>query len=179
MKTEDKLILVIPTLEHKRDAMEYRRECLENDYWVPGGSIHGSGGLNRYENYEEWLDKIEKATKSPTPDWVPISQYFGVYNNKIIGTIQIRHYLNDSLLLHGGHIGYSVRPSERRKGFATKMLALALDECRKLGIDRALITCDKNNIGSAKTIQKNGGILENEITVDDGGILQRYWIDIV
>ena len=176
--TATELSLVIPTLEHRQDAMDYRRECIENDYWSPGGHIHGSGSLNRYESYDEWLGMIEKAAKSPAPDWVPITQYFGICNNKIIGTIQIRHCLNDSLLLHGGHIGYSVRPSERRKGFATKMLALALKECKKLGIGRVLITCDKNNTGSARTIQKNGGILENEIKNDDGGILQRYWIDI-
>jgi len=173
---KDKLILVIPTLEHKNDAMEFRQEWIDKE---PGERIHGSGGFNKYENYNEWLNMIEKTVRNPAPDWVPITQYFGIYNNKIIGTIQIRHYLNDYLLKSGGHIGYGVRPSERRKGYATKMLALALEECKKLKIGRVLITCDKNNIGSARTIQKNGGILENEIIDDDGEILQRYWIDIM
>ena len=89
--------------------------------------------------------------------------------------IDIRHRLNEYLLQFGGNIGYSVRPSQRRKGYATEMLALALEECRKLGIDRALVTCDKTNIGSAKTIQKNGGVLENEVLEGDR-ITQRYWI---
>ena len=89
--------------------------------------------------------------------------------------IDIRHRLNEYLLQFGGNIGYSVRPSQRRKGYATEMLALALEECRKLGLDRALVTCDKTNIGSAKTIQKNGGILENEVLEGDR-ITQRYWI---
>ena len=89
--------------------------------------------------------------------------------------IDIRHRLNEYLLQFGGNIGYSVRPSQRRKGYATEMLALALEECRKLGLDRALVTCDKSNIGSAKTIQKNGGVLENEVLEGDR-ITQRYWI---
>lgn len=91
--------------------------------------------------------------------------------------IDIRHRLNEYLLQFGGNIGYSVRPSQRRKGYATEMLALALEECRKLGIDRALVTCDKTNIGSAKTIQKNGGVLENEVLEGDR-ITQRYWIGL-
>lgn len=93
------------------------------------------------------------------------------------GAINIRHYLNDQLLLNGGHIGDGVRPSERRKGIATKMIALALQECKKMGISRVLMVCDKDNIGSAKSIQKNNGILENEVIVD-GVVEQRYWIDI-
>ena len=79
-------------------------------------------------------------------------------------------------MLNGGHIGDGVRPSERRKGIATQMIALALDECKKLGIDKVLMVCDKNNIGSAKSIINNGGLLENEIEVD-GIVKQRYWIN--
>jgi len=174
---EAKLSLIIPTLERKQAAMEYRREWLDS---VPDGNIHidGSSSFNRYDNYEEWLDKIEKNKYSHTPDWVFATTYFAVYNNKIIGSVNIRHSLNEPLLIRGGHIGYGVRPSERRKGFAAKMLALALEECKKLGIKKVLVTCDKDNIGSARTIQKNGGILENEFTDDAGGIIQRYWIDI-
>ena len=98
--------------------------------------------------------------------------------NIIVGAVNIRHYLNKSLLLNGGHIGDGVRPSERKKGIATKMIALALDECKKLGIERVLMVCDKENVGSAKSIQHNGGILENEIEVD-GIVEQRYWIDLL
>ena len=168
------LTLVIPTLAHKHDAMEFRREWIEKE---PGESIHGSGGFHRYENYEEWLDKIDTRINTP-PELVPGIVYFAVYNNKIVGTIAIRYRLNEKLLKSGGHIGYSIRPSERQKGYATKMLALALDECKKLNIAKVLITCDKDNLGSARTIQKNGGVLENEVIDEDGEILQRYWIDI-
>lgn len=85
--------------------------------------------------------------------------------------------MNEALLLNGGHIGDGVRPSERRKGIATKMISLALDECRKLGIQKVLMVCDKDNVGSAKSIRNIGGILENEIIVD-GVVEQRYWIEL-
>jgi predicted acetyltransferase len=111
---------------------------------------------------------------------VPDSTFFCLdeERNIIVGAVNIRHHLNESLLLNGGHIGDGVRPSERRKGIATKMIALALNECKKLGIERVLMVCDKENVGSAKSIQNNGGILENEIDVD-GVVEQRYWIELV
>lgn len=81
------------------------------------------------------------------------------------------------MLLNGGHIGDGIRPSERKKGYATKMIALALLECKKLGINKVLMVCDKNNIGSAKSIINNGGVLENEVVVQ-GIVNQRYWITL-
>ena len=99
-------------------------------------------------------------------------------DNHLIGMIDIRHRLNDYLLNFGGHIGYSIRKSERRQGYATEMLSLALKECEKLNINKVLVTCDKNNIGSTKTIQKNNGKLENEVSEGDS-ITQRYWIKLV
>ena len=97
--------------------------------------------------------------------------------NIFVGAVNIRYYLNDRLLRSGGHIGDGIRPSERRKGYATAMIGLALNECRKLGIDRVLMCCNKDNIGSAKSIINNGGVLENEIE-EDGKIEQRYWIQL-
>lgn len=79
-------------------------------------------------------------------------------------------------MLNGGHIEDGVRPSERRKGIATQMIGLALDECKKLGIDKVLMVCDSNNIGSAKSIINNGGVIENEIEID-GIVEQRFWIN--
>ena len=95
----------------------------------------------------------------------------------MVGAVNIRHDLNDYLLKYGGHIGDGIRPSERRKGYATEMIRLALEECRKLGLTRVLMTCDKNNIGSAKSIIRNGGILEDEV-LEEGVIKQRYWISL-
>ena len=98
-------------------------------------------------------------------------------NNRILGAVNIRHKLNEKLLQAGGHIGYGIRPSERRKGNASEALSQSLNIARSLGIHSALVVCDKNNVGSAKTIQKNGGVLENEVE-KDGEVMQRYWIDI-
>ena len=170
--------LIFPTSEHKQAALAYRQEWLDAN---PNEKIHGSWGFQnqRYENYELWLSEIENLRTTPMPSInVPASTYFAFVNNKIVGNIQIRHSLNESLLQSGGHIGYGVHPSERRKGYATKMLALALEKCRALGIDKILVTCDKDNIASAKTILKNGGVLENEFTEENGNILQRYWITV-
>lgn len=98
-------------------------------------------------------------------------------SNKVLGAVDIRHKLNENLLYRGGHVGYGIRPSERRKGHATKMLSLALNVCETLAISRVLITCSKNNIASAKTIIKNRGILDSE-EIDNGEAFQRYWINL-
>ena len=133
---------------------------------------------NDYHDFEYYLENLE--TDEPTEEKVPDSVYFllDVERNILLGAVNIRHYLNDHLLQFGGHIGDGVRPSERRKGFATEMIHLSLIECKKLGIQRVLMVCDKTNVGSAKSIVKNGGVLENEIADADGKIHQRYWIDL-
>ena len=115
----------------------------------------------------------------PPQDKVPDSTFFCLEeeSGQMVGAVNIRHRLNDALLLNGGHIGDGVRPSRRREGIATRMIVLALEECRKLGISRVLMVCDKTNIGSAKSIQRNGGVLENEVLVD-GVTEQRYWIQL-
>ena len=95
-----------------------------------------------------------------------------------MGAVNIRHYLTEELLRSGGHLADGVRPSERRKGIATAMIGLALEECRRLGIHRVLMTCDKDNIGSAKSIRNNGGVLENELINEEEVWEQRYWIDL-
>lgn len=98
-------------------------------------------------------------------------------NKRILGAINIRYSLNDYLFNYGGHIGYGIRPCERQKGYAGKMLKMALDICKEKGMDKVLITCDKSNIASSKTMLKNGALLENEVQEDDK-IVQRYWITL-
>lgn len=132
---------------------------------------------NDYHDFEQYLNSLEVFRHDGTR--VPDSTFFclDTDRNIFVGAINIRHYLNERLLLNGGHIGDGVRPSERRKGIATQMIGLALLECKKLGIQEVLMVCDKDNIGSAKSIQNNGGILENEVIVD-GIVEQRYWIKL-
>lgn len=113
------------------------------------------------------------------PDrFVPCTTFWLVNNEySVLGAIEIRHQLNDYLAFRGGHIGYGIRPSERNKGYAGIMLSIALQHCKTIGLEKVLITCLKNNIGSAKTIINNGGILYSE-DIDNGEVFQRYWINI-
>ena len=159
---------------------KYKKQFMDMmDEWTTTGEkiIPYSIRKNDYKNFDYYLENLE-LTKE-TDGLVPDSTFFGLDTDRniFVGAVNIRHYLNEALLLDGGHIGDGVRPSERRKGFATEMIRLALEECKKLGISKVLMVCDKDNIGSAKSILNNNGILENEILVD-GVIEQRYWIDI-
>lgn len=131
-----------------------------------------------YHDFDNFVSSIE--IKVPTDKYVPGSTFFALDEDRniFVGAVNIRHYLNEHLLNYGGHIGDGIRPSERRKGYGTEMIRLALLEAKKLGIDKVLMTCDKNNIASRKTITNNGGVLENEVKQSDGEILQRFWIKL-
>lgn len=163
---------------------EYRRHLFDMmDEWTASGEkiVPYSIRKNDYNDFEHYLANLDvKAETAEREGLVPDTTLFAldVERDIFVGAVNIRHYLNERLLYNGGHIGDGVRPSERRKGYATEMIRLALDECRKLGIDRVMMACNSDNIGSAKSIQKNGGVFENEVTEDDGTIVQRYWIDI-
>ena len=131
----------------------------------------------------DWLDQVQmfKHAETTPPHSVPMTQYIYLRetDNKIVGVMQIRHDCNTFLAQYGGHIGYSVCPSERRKGYATQMLRLALPKCKELGIDQVLICCAQGNEGSRRVILHNGGKYES--TVHDperDQDLERYWIDL-
>lgn len=126
-----------------------------------------------FEHYLQNLEIKEETTEGRVPDTTRFC--LDLDRDCLVGAVNIRHYLNEGLLETGGHIGDGIRPSERRKGYGTAMLGLALEECRKLGISRVLVTCDRDNIGSRKAIERNGGVLENEVA-EDGSMTRRYWI---
>lgn len=176
---KDELELVFPTEEYIEKIIEFKDEFIQNGEDI----IYGSGGLDKEENVKEWLknvkDDLTRKSYNKEIGRFPAALYLAIRKNdkKLIGIIQIRLKLNEYLLNYGGHIGDSVRPSERNKGYSTKMISLALNEARKLGIGNVLIVCYKENTASAKTIIKNGGILENEIN-DESNIYQRYWITL-
>lgn len=163
---------------------EYRRHLSDMmEEWTDSGEKIIPYAIRRldYRDFDSYLAGLEvDAETAEKEGLVPDTTLFAldVERDIFVGAVNIRHYLNENLLLHGGHIGDGVRPSERRKGFATEMIRLALGECRRLGVTRVLMVCDKDNVGSAKSIQKNGGVLDNEITDDDGNIEQRYWIEL-
>ena len=160
---------------------EYKNQISDMlDEWYASGEKIIPYAIRRldYHDFSNYCENLE-VKNYLTQDLVPDSTFFCLdeESNMVVGAVNIRHYLNEALLLDGGHIGDGVRPSMRRKGIATKMIALALDECVKLGIYKVLMVCDKDNIGSAKSIINNGGVLEDEPVVD-GVIQQRYWIDL-
>lgn len=173
----DELELLFPTKEYKKEVEEYLQEFLDNGE----NEIAGDGGLDRIRDFDKWLEKVQNDLSIDTidKDRIPATLYLTIRKSdkKIVGNLQIRHFLNEKLLNYGGHIVDSVRPSERRKGYATEQIRLALEKCKELGIDNVLMDCDKSNIGSAKSIQKNGGILENEIYVENE-LVHRYWISL-
>ena len=111
--------------------------------------------------------------------FVPATTYWLVRDGQeILGTVNLRHRLTEGLLKVGGHIGYSIRPDERGKGYGRLQCALALDKARALGLTRVLITCDSDNVASARVIEANGGVLADERVVEGGAVKKRYWVEL-
>ena len=174
-----KLKLIKPTLEYKEQVLETVQEFFDND-----SNIYGVSWLKRYLDDYEWrLDSLIKREYKETVDegHVPWKQFLLIResDDRLIWFISIRLELNDALLEHWWHIWYSIRPSERKRGYATVQLFSVLPIYADMWVDEVLLTCDKANIWSAKTIQKCWWILENEIIdSSDGELIQRYWIDV-
>lgn len=160
--------------------MKEAYEAYISEWEISGERITPMASSRNGKEYRELL-KIweEEATeKAYEKGWVPSTLYFLIDEvGKIYGAVHIRHELNDYLFHVGGHAGYGIRPSERKRGYATKMLSLALPLAKQFGIAKLLVTCDKSNEASAKTIRNNGGILENE-ALYEGETVQRYWINL-
>lgn len=169
-----------PDIRYKEKAGEYIQEFIDAGSEI----VNGSGGLDSHlmkDGYEAWLEEEERRSdvSRKEPGEVNASTFFYVRedDDRILGMVNIRYGLNEFLFHEGGHIGYSIRPSEQGKGYATQMLHQALWFCRFIGLEKVLVVCDKNNIASARVIQKCGGILENEFYSEHyKEVLQRYWI---
>lgn len=150
------IILIIPTIELKNVALDYKREHFANREQ----EINGSELWDRIESYEEWLMMVTNSAdeKTVSPDWVVTDTYFAARrsDSRIIGMIDLRHTLK-GILIDFGHIGYSVRPTERRNGYATAMLSMVLKEAKKKGLQEVQLSCKKSNLASVRTIEKNGG----------------------
>lgn len=169
-------ILIKPDMSYIDDITSFRQEMLDAN-----SSMDGTGPLRRMENIVDWLDFNQSLENKDTvpQNWVSTEQYIYVResDNKIIGMIQFRHYFNDYIEKYAGHIGYSIRPNERRKGYAKKMLSDCLQRCKDFGLKNILISCIHGNEGSKRTITANGGIYESIVFCEADDVhLERYWI---
>ncbi len=172
------LTFVKPTSAYQEKALEYIQE-----FYQYHSNINGVGGLNRYlEDYDGWLTKLERDRNQPvTEERVPGETYFLVReeDDRIVGMINIRLALNEKLKEYGGHIGYSIRPTERGKGYNKVNLYLGLKVCQQHGIEEVFMDCDKDNPASARTMLALGGKLIREYySKRDDGIVQDYVIDV-
>ena len=176
----EKFYLEEPSLERKNDVKEYIEE-----HFLYNSNIAGDSGLEEeYVAYEKWLDKMELLSNPETcPNNICVGrEYFLIResDNKLVGMINLRWNLNEWMLQNGGHIGYGIRPTERRKGYNKISLYLCLLRAKEIGLDKVLLTASDNNLGSVKTIQALGGVLENKITdyEDENILMGRYWINV-
>jgi predicted acetyltransferase len=172
------LVLKKVTIEYGEDIFSYKDEFIYNN-----DSMDGTGFLRNAKSPQEYIEKsLLNETEEVDGREVTATQFLTVRksDNRIVGMIQIRHFLNDYLLQYGGHIGYSVRKSERNKGYAKEELRQALTFCKDtLHINRVLLTCDNDNFASQKTILSQGGKKENEVLIEDENcVTERYWIDL-
>jgi predicted acetyltransferase len=168
--------LIEPTVELKTKFLAMVEEHItigEHKIWQYDQAV---------EDFAKYVqDRLDwKKGKNLPKDWIPASTFWLVRDESIIlGTSSLRHKLTKNLRNLGGHIGYNIRPSERRKGYGTLILALTLEKAREFGLTRVLVTCDEDNIASAKIIEKNGGRLENTyISKELKQPKRRYWIEL-
>ena len=169
---------VWPSMEYKEDSINYIKEHYECN-----SQIHGVSGLNRYlDDYEGWLEKLEYYKSiEPNEEWVPSESYLLVReeDNKVVGMINLRLVLNESLKKFGVHIGYSIRPSERKKGYNKINLYLMLKRCCEIGLDEVLLDCSVDNPGSYKTMESLGGVRIDKYYNEQYGWCYRYSINVL
>lgn len=171
--------LVFPDMSHKEKAIQFI-----NEFYTYNSDINGSGSLDDYlkkSTYEEWIKKVlsDIDIANISPSRVPALTYFYIReeDDKIVGMIKMRLSLNDFLREEVGHIGYCIRPTERRKHYATNMLNDALKVYDNLGIHEVMLFCDKSNVASAHVIKSCGGELEAEFCSETfEEIIQKYII---
>ena len=174
------LKLVLPSKDDKESALLMLDEIKAVDAGLPW-QYSGLANLEEATSYEDWVK--EKANEKNGIDlrdgYVPCTTLFlkRMSDNKVCGSISIRHELNEFLFNFGGHIGYSVTPSERGKGYGKLQLKMALEIAKDLGIEKCLITADKTNTLSNKTIISEGGVLGNTVMWNNEP-LNRYWINL-
>jgi predicted acetyltransferase len=166
--------LIGPTEEFREEFAAYVAELVQAGENVPDDLLDAARG--RFDTFVRGFQDAAEG-RNLAPGLVPWNTYWLVLNGRLLGMSSLRHRLTPGLEDRGGHIGYNVRPSERQKGYGTRLLALTLRKARALGLERVLLTCDSANIASARVIEKNGGVLASEEPCKlDGTHTRRYWI---
>jgi predicted acetyltransferase len=163
-----------PIKENEAEALAFKQEFIDNGEQT----INGSELLDQMDSYDEWLKSVSDNTSQETvnPSWVVTDTYFAFdENDRLVGIIDLRHNLND-FLKDFGNSGYSVRPSERRKGYATEMLRLIIERAAEIGLGKLQLSVERTNEPSVKTILKNGGKYERSFTFE-GEDADVYIID--
>ncbi len=172
----EQIILVKPSIEYEQELLTYKTESLKENIHIHGGNRLDT--INSITEYLEHLSNMESKDTVPK-GLVPSTTLIAVKeaSKEMVGIIDIRHELNESLFNSGGHIGYSIRPKYRNQSYGKMMLKLALNKCADLGLDRVLIICDADNIASAKVAISCGGVEEfTEISINEK--IRRFWIRV-
>ena len=164
--------LVEPSEELKPELLAMAEEC------AAAGDERFREVIENFSGYMRGLERYEKGIDLPPGD-VRNSTFFLVHGERVVGHSALRHQLNPALELEGGHIGYTIRPAARRRGYGTLILALTLERARSLGLERALLTCDTDNTASARIIETNGGRLSGQaVSQRSGKLISQYWIEL-
>ncbi len=170
------LALIEPSLDFEDEYRAFNEEFLA----VPALAIYGRHQPD--EDFAAYIDFLHRMARGVgLEEWMVPQHTFWLVRDgtRIVGHSKLRMRLTSALEDYGGHIGYAVRPSEWRKGYGTRMLALTLEKARAFGLERVMLTCDKENIGSARVMEKNGGVLASEgVSPRDGKPTLRYWIEL-
>lgn len=165
-------VLIELTAEMKSELLAMAEE------YKSAGEDRYDSAIDDFDAYLKRLEIFADGTDLP-PHCVPSNAFFLLADGKLIGSGNLRHRLNETLEVFGGHIGYDVRPSERRKGYGSLILKLTLEKARRLGLEKVFLTCDADNIASAKIIEKHGGRLEKQMFYEPTGkVISQYWIDL-
>lgn len=173
--------LVMPSAERAEDIMELRQEFLDGSPYV---YIHGGGDLQEYQNAKEWIRHVENMRRRETcpENLIDSDIYLAIReeDGRIIGIVELRHHIDHPVLREwGGHIGYSIRPSERRKGYARTVLQKALEIYKMCGVSEVMLTCSEDNLASERTIRSGGGVYEKTVWAEPLKMnMKRFWIMI-
>ena len=168
------LQLVKTSIEQEAKVLDFLKEWRERSETIVPNAVDRDTS-----DFAMYVKEIrDKESRENNVSWVPSTTYWLTDGDELLGAANIRHELNENLLNFGGHIGYGIKPSARGRGLATKQLELALEKAKELGIERALITCDRTNVASRQVILHNGGVPDTPFMEESGKVVERFWIEL-